>query len=152
MIGVYPLVWADEDSQARVHLHGVADPGNVGAIIRTTHALLGASVSIGAGCADPFSPKAVRASMGSLFGMNPKEGLTPFRFAGPVVGLVAHGGDAPDDEPVGALMLGGEREGLPDELAAQCDRLWTIPLREGVESLNVAAAAAVALGRISSDA
>ena len=47
-------------------------------------------------------------------------------------------------------MLGGEREGLPPEVAERCDRLWTIPLRDGVESLNVAAAAAVALGRISS--
>ena len=51
-----------------------------------------------------------------------------------------------------ALCLGGEREGLPAELAARCDRLWTIPLRDGVESLNVAAAAAIALGRISSAA
>jgi TrmH family RNA methyltransferase len=152
VIGVYPVTWSSEDAEARVHLHGVSDPGNVGAIIRTTHGLLGARVSIGAGCADPFSPKAVRASMGSLFGMNPKEGLTPFRLEAPVVGLVAHGGAAPDDEPVGALVLGGEREGLPAELAARCDRLWTIPLRDGVESLNVAAAAAVALGRISSAA
>ena len=52
-----------------------------------------------------------------------------------------------------ALCLGAEREGLPDEIAERCDRLWTIPLREGgAESLNVAAAAAIALGRISSAA
>jgi TrmH family RNA methyltransferase len=150
VIGVYPVTWAGDDVEARVHLHGVADPGNVGAIIRTTHALLGARVSIGPGCADPFSPKAVRASMGSLFGRNPKEGLTPLKLPGPIVGLVAHGGQTPDGEPVGALVLGGERDGLPEELAARCDRLWTIPLRDGVESLNVAAAAAIALGRIAS--
>ena len=50
-----------------VYLHGVGDPGNVGAIVRTAHALLDGTVVLGPGCADPFSPKAVRASMGSIF-------------------------------------------------------------------------------------
>lgn len=69
----------------------------------------------------------------------------------PVVGLVAHGGEPPDSGPVGGLAVGSEREGLPEELASSCDRLWTIPLA-AAESLNVAAAAAIALGRISSAA
>jgi len=52
---------------------------------------------------------------------------------------------------VGGLVLGGERAGLPEDVTARCDRLWTIPLAEGgAESLNVAAAAAIALGRIAS--
>ncbi len=89
--------------------------------------------------------------MGSVFGRPPHRGGVESLTA-PVVGLVAHGGGAPDDEPVGGLCLGGEREGLSERVAAACDRLWTIPLREGVESLNVAAAAAVAIGRISSAA
>jgi len=152
MIGVYPQSWDTGDELARVCLHGVVDPGNVGAVIRTTHALLNAPVALGPGCADPFGPKAVRASMGSIFGMPPKGGLTPFRLAAPVVGLVAHGGEPPDDRPVGVLCLGGEREGLPAEVAVGCDRLWTIPLAGAVDSLNVAAAAAVAIGRISSAA
>lgn len=131
-----------------VHLHGVGDPGNVGAIIRSAHGLAGAPVLLGPGCADPYGSKAVRASMGSVFGMPPSPAnADPHP---PVVGLVAHGGGPPDDNPVGTLVLGGERNGLPDEVAARCDRLWTIPLRDGVESLNVAAAAAVALGRIAS--
>src|ERR1700742_4082032 len=50
-----------------VYLDGVGDPGNVGAIVRTAHALLDATVALGPGCADPFGPKAARASMGSLF-------------------------------------------------------------------------------------
>ncbi len=132
-----------------VYLHGVGDPGNVGAIIRTAHALLDAPVIVGAGSADPFSPKAVRASMGSIFASPPIVGS----FAGlppPVVGLVAHGGQPPDDEPVGGLVVGAEREGLPGEVVSACDRLWTIPLRGSAESLNVAASAAIALGRISS--
>lgn len=150
VIGVYRAVAGDSDG-FQVYLHGVGDPGNVGAIIRTAHALCDAPVVLGPGCADPYSPKAVRASMGSIFAKPPNGGQTPSALQAPIVGLVAHGGQTPDDEPVGALMLGGEREGLSDELAAQCDRLWTIPLRGGVESLNVAAAAAVALGRIASE-
>jgi TrmH family RNA methyltransferase len=150
VIGVYPWAWADDDQAARVCLYHVADPGNVGAIVRTAHALLDAPVALGPGCADPFGPKAVRASMGSIFAKKPKGGQTPFRLEAPVVGLVAHGGDAPDHEPVGAICVGGERTGLPEDVAASCDRLWTISIVEGVESLNVAAAAAIALGRIAS--
>jgi TrmH family RNA methyltransferase len=151
VIGVYPRAWAPDDAVARVYLHGVGDPGNVGTIVRTAHALLGAPVALGPGCADPFGPKAVRASMGSVFAAPPARERAA-DLEGPAVGLVAHGGAPPDDEPVGVLCLGGEREGLPDEVASACDRLWTIPLHDGVESLNVAAAAAVAIGRISSAA
>lgn len=151
VIGVYPQVVAGDEDGFRVYLHAVGDPGNVGTIIRSADALLAAPIVCGPECADPFSPKAVRASMGSIFGNPPRAG-DPDSLAAPVVGLVAHGGDVPDDDPVGALVLGGERAGIPDELAERCDRLWTIPLREGVDSLNVAAAAAIALGRISSAA
>jgi TrmH family RNA methyltransferase len=148
VIGVYRRREAEVGGFG-VYLHEVGDPGNVGAIVRTAHALCDARVLLGPGCADPYGPKAVRASMGSVFANPPASG-DPGDLAAPVVGLVAHGGEAPDDGHVGGLMLGGEREGLPDELAGRCDRLWTIPLRGGAESLNVAAAAAIALGRISS--
>ncbi|HLM30354.1 MAG TPA: RNA methyltransferase [Solirubrobacterales bacterium] len=152
VIGVYPKRWADAEDGFRVYLHGVGDPANVGAIVRTTHALVDAVIMLGPGCADPFSPKAVRASMGSIFQQSIMpggiDGLPP-----PVVGLVAHGGEPPDAEPVGALCLGAEREGLPPEVVAVCQRLWTIQLRAGgPESLNVGAAAAIAIGRISSAA
>lgn len=152
VIGVYAQAWVTTADGFRVYLHEVADPGNVGAIIRTTHALVDGFVIVGPGCADPYSPKAVRASMGSVFAIPPMRGdhtaLSP-----PVVGLVAHGGSPPDDGPVSGLCLGSEREGLPDDVAHACDRLWTIPIRAGgAESLNVAAAAAIALGRISSAA
>ena len=151
VIGVYRPPSPEPAEGPQLYLHEVGDPGNVGAIVRTADALVGGSIVMGAGCADPYGPKAVRASMGSIFRMSIARG-GPADLEPPVVGLVAHGGVAPDDGPVGALMVGAEREGLPAELAAQCDRLWTIPLRDGVESLNVAAAVAVALGRISSAA
>lgn len=152
-IAVWPLVWAGSASSPCVYLHGVADPGNVGAIVRTAHALTGGTVVLGPGCADPFGPKAVRASMGSVFGQ-------PLLRAGieaaprPRAALVAHGG-----EGLGALgdaetvCLGAEREGLPPEVLDECDLQVTIPLRAGAaESLNVAAAAAIACERLSSPA
>jgi TrmH family RNA methyltransferase len=152
VIGVYPMLAGGTADGFQVYLHGVGDPGNVGTIVRTAHGVLGARVILGPGCADPFGPKAVRASMGSIFSKPPTIGGEFNHLVPPVVGLVAHGGGPPDDDAVGALALGSERDGLPAELAQRCDRLWTIPLRDGAESLNVAAAAAIALGRISSAA
>ncbi len=152
-IAVWPLAWASQASPPCVYLHGVADPGNVGAIVRSAHALAGGTVLLGPDCADPFGPKAVRASMGSIFGQ-------PLLRAGieatpkPRAALVAHGGDglgALND--VGTICLGAERDGLPGDVLDECDLLVTIPLRAGAaESLNVAAAAAIACERLSSPA
>jgi TrmH family RNA methyltransferase len=152
VIGVYRQSDGEPAAGRCVYLHGVGDPANVGAILRSVHALVAATVVLGPGCADPYSPKAVRASMGSIFGQPVGRGwidTTP----SPRVALVAHEGAPPDDLPVSTLCLGAERQGLPADVLAECERLWTIPLREGgAESLNVAAAAAIALGRISSAA
>ncbi len=136
-----------------VYLHGVGDPGNVGAIVRTAEALLGAQVLLGPGCADPYGPKAVRASMGSIFSRAPQNAefeTTP----SPRAALVAHDGDALDGlDGAKTICLGAERDGLPIELLERCDARVTIPLRRGAaESLNVAAAAAIACERISSPA
>ena len=152
-IAVWPLRWSEPAGAPCVYLHGVADPGNVGTIVRTAHALLDGPVALGPGCADPFSPKAVRASMGSLFAQPPARaelGETP----APRAALVAHGGTGLEALAGAAtLCLGAEREGLPDEVLAGCEIEATIPLRAGgAESLNVAAAAAIACERISSPA
>jgi TrmH family RNA methyltransferase len=150
-LSVWPLTWVEQPATPCFYLHGVGDPGNVGTIIRTTDALVGSSVVLGPGCADPFSPKAVRASMGSLFSRPPTKGDIEATNE-PRVALVAHGGQKLDTLSVAATVcLGAEREGLPDDVVAQCDHRVTIPLREGgPESLNVAAAAAIAAQRISS--
>jgi TrmH family RNA methyltransferase len=150
-IAVWPLRWSASAGSPCVYLHGVADPGNVGAIVRSAHALLDAPVVLGPDCADPFSPKAVRASMGSLFARPPvRAGLdeTPE----PRVALVAHGGGALGSlDGAATICLGAEREGLPEELLALCAQRLTIPLRAGAaESLNVAAAAAIACEHASS--
>ena len=71
VIGVYPQRRAEPEGELLVYLHGVEDPGNVGTIIRSAHALADATVVLGPGCADPYSPKAVRASMGSIFAKPP---------------------------------------------------------------------------------
>jgi RNA methyltransferase, TrmH family len=128
-----------------VWLHGVEDPGNVGAIVRSAHAFADGPVVLGPGCADPYSPKAVRASMGSLFARPPaRAGLAELR--GRRVALGARGERPLADTELRAplvLCLGGERGGLPAELEPDAVR---IPLRpDGPDSLNVAMAAAVAL-------
>jgi TrmH family RNA methyltransferase len=142
VIGVYRRRWSEPGGQLSAYLHGVGDPGNVGAVIRSAHALCDGPVVLGPGCADPFSPKAVRASMGSVFARPPARG-TP---AGRLVGLDPHADRTLaelDPEPPIVLCLGAEREGLPEALVAERAR---IPLRpDGPESLNVAMAAAVAL-------
>jgi TrmH family RNA methyltransferase len=150
-IAVWPVNWVERPATPCFYLHGVSDPGNVGTIIRTIDALIGSSVVLGPECADPFSPKAVRASMGAIFAQPPtRAGLEATRE--PRAALVAHGGEGLDAlDGAATLCLGAEREGLPDEVLAACETRVTIPLREGgAESLNVAAAAAIAAQRLSS--
>jgi TrmH family RNA methyltransferase len=139
------------DDEPCVYLHGVGDPGNVGTIVRTADALGGGPVVLGPGCADPFSPKAARASMGSIFSRPPQRAgveATPE----PRAALVAHGGVGLEAlDGAATICLGAEREGLPQEVLDACAVRATIPLRPGgAESLNVAAAAAIAVQRLSS--
>jgi len=150
-IAVWPQRWSAVGDGPCLYLHGVGDPGNVGTIVRTVHALLGATLVLGPGCADPFSPKAVRASMGSIFAQplaRAAVGETP----APRAALVAHGGEGLGGlSGAATLCLGAERDGLPEDVLTQCDARVTVPLRPGgAESLNVAAVAAICAERISS--
>jgi TrmH family RNA methyltransferase len=133
------------DAPAGLALWRVADPGNVGTLVRTADALGPAFVALSEGCADPTSPKAVRASMGAIFRVPVgRFGEAPR----PWIGLVPRGGRALVEADFGertTFVLGAEREGLPDDVAASCDALVSIPLAEAAESLNVAAAGAIAL-------
>jgi TrmH family RNA methyltransferase len=152
VIGVWREIWAEQAEAPCVYLHGVSDPGNVGTVIRTAHALVGGSLVLGPDCADPFGPHAVRASMGAVFSEPLLRGgidATP----APRAALVAHGGEPLDAlDGAATICLGAERQGLPEATVESCDVRVTIPLREGAESLNVAAAAAIALQRIASEA
>lgn len=125
----------------------VGDPGNVGTLLRTADAF-GAAVALSDGCADPLGPRALRASAGAIFRVPlVRWDEAPARR----LALVAHGG-----EPLAAVelrapltfLLGSERTGLPEELATDCCKV-TIPLSGAAESLNVAAAGAIALYELS---
>jgi TrmH family RNA methyltransferase len=129
-----------------VYLHGVADPGNVGTILRAAEAFGASCVALGAGCADPHSPKAVRASMGAIFSVPLAHAGAVAELPGERVALVARGGDALRDialKPPLTLLIGAEREGLPDEVIKACEYVAHIPIRS--ESLNAAMAATVGL-------
>ncbi|MFL5842455.1 MAG: TrmH family RNA methyltransferase [Thermoleophilaceae bacterium] len=144
VIGVYRQRWSEPGGDVSVYLHGVRDPGNIGTILRSAHAFADGPVILGAHCADPWSPKAVRASMGSIFARPPARAAF-----GDLPGTtIAYVADAPEAEPVDGpvvLCIGGEREGL-GELAEQADVQAGIPMQPGApNSLNAAMAATVAL-------
>ncbi|HKF75663.1 MAG TPA: TrmH family RNA methyltransferase [Candidatus Dormibacteraeota bacterium] len=126
-----------------VVLDGVQDPGNVGAICRTAAAAGAPAVAVLRDGADPFGPKAVRASAGTVFRLAVARGDWEDLAGVAGCGAAAAGGVPWLEADLAAplLALGGEVHGLRrDDL-----QLVTIPMAPGVESLNVAAAAAVLL-------
>jgi RNA methyltransferase, TrmH family len=144
-LGVYGQRWAPEPvGPLCLALWGVNDPGNVGTALRGALAFGAASVALGPGTADPYGHKAVRASMGALFEVPMARVRDPAELPGRRIALVAHGGEplAALEEDV-TLVVGAEREGLPDDVVAACDATATIPVAS--ESLNAAMAATVAL-------
>jgi TrmH family RNA methyltransferase len=122
----------------------VSDPANVGALIRSADAF-GGFVALSAGCGDATAPKALRSSAGGVF----RVPLARFEDApGRRIALAAHGGRPLGELELGrgtTFVLGAERDGLPEDVLATCDAVATIPLAGGAESLNVAAAGAIAL-------
>jgi RNA methyltransferase, TrmH family len=123
----------------------LTDPGNVGTLLRTADAF-GAGVALSEGCADPTGPKAVRASAGAIFRV-PLVGWDDL--PGRRLALAAHGGTPLTEvelAPPLTFLLGSEREGLPPDLSSDAA---TIPLPGAAESLNVAAAGAIALYELS---
>jgi TrmH family RNA methyltransferase len=142
-IGVYAQRWDVPAGPLCLALWGVNDPGNVGTALRSALAFGAGSVALGPGTADPYGPKAVRASMGALFDVPVARVRTVEELPGRKIALIAHGGEplAPDGDTT--LVIGAEREGLPDDVVAACDATATIPVH--AESLNAAMAATVAL-------
>ncbi|MFI5003870.1 MAG: TrmH family RNA methyltransferase [Solirubrobacterales bacterium] len=191
VIGVYEQRWLRAPvGPLCVYLHGVSDPGNVGAVLRAALAFGASCVALGPGCADPCSPKAVRAGMGAIFAVplaraRAAEDLPGQRIAlvvdsrppaqpleevcrvvGPVRDATGAGLDRaigegrmgsardsrvgrPGEDPTGpaagalTLLIGAEREGLPAEIVAACERVAHIPIAN--DSLNAAMAATIAL-------
>jgi RNA methyltransferase, TrmH family len=128
-------------------LDRVQDPGNVGAIARTAAAAGAPVLAVLPGTADPFGPKAVRASAGNVFRL--KVARVQWKDLAELdgYGAAATGGAPLTEAPIesaGMIVLGSEAHGL----SRKDLKLVTVPLTEGVESLNVAAAAALILFEI----
>ena len=145
-IGVYEQRWSVPRGPLAVALWGVGDPGNLGAIVRSAHAFGASCVALGPRCADPYGPKAVRASMGAIFALAIARFSAVAQLTGRVIGLLAGSAPALRGPLAGelTLLLGAERDGLPAEVLADCAEVRSIPQRHG-DSLNVAMAATVAL-------
>lgn len=146
-LAVYRERWAAEPSGPLcVYLHGVHDPGNVGAVLRAAEAFGAASVALGPGSSDPFGPKAVRASMGAIFTVPVAKAATIDVLPGTKIALVPDRG-TPLRELERAreatVIVGSEREGLPQAIIEQADHAGRIPIK--TNSLNAAMAATVAL-------
>lgn len=137
-----------------VVLDGVQDPGNVGTVMRTADAFACDGVLLLGGCADPYSVKAVRASMGAVFRI-PVWPLTVPELAALLSksGIPLYGAalrqDTEDVRTVdlgrAAIAVGSEGRGLTEEVLTLCDKTIRIPMSQHCESLNAAAAAAVLL-------
>jgi RNA methyltransferase, TrmH family len=181
-LAVYEQRYANAPAGALcLYLHGLSDPGNVGACLRSAAAFGACSVALGPGTADPYSPKATRASMGAIFSVSLAKASSISELRGRTLALVARKGvplqqavaeltaaaaGAPSDTRSGpdepraqahggrsveglTVLVGAEREGLPEELISACDAVAHIPISS--ESLNAAIAASVALYEITRD-
>jgi TrmH family RNA methyltransferase len=151
-IGVYEQRFTEPVGPLCIYLHGVGDPGNVGTVLRSAFAFGASCVALGPDCADPHSPKAVRASMGAIFAVALARVGDVSELPGEKVALVAREGEpistvAQGVTPALTLLVGAERDGLPADVVGVCERVAHIPIAS--ESLNAAMAATVALYEMS---
>jgi TrmH family RNA methyltransferase len=135
-----------------IFLEGVQDPANVGAILRSAAAFGIGRVVLDRGCADAWSPRALRAGAGGHFALGIAQtedlGAEMEAYKGTVACTVPRGGIALADAPLDrgtAWVFGGEGSGLSDDTIRRADLRVTIPMASGTESINVAAAAAICL-------
>jgi len=145
-LAIYEERWAPAPAGPLcVYLHGLSDPGNVGAVLRSAQAFGASAVALGPGTADPFSPKAVRASMGAIFAVPIARVGDLGELPGRKVALIAGQGRALRELELNdvTLLIGAERDGLPAEVVAAADETTQIPIT--THSLNAAMAATIAL-------
>ncbi len=134
-----------------IALDTLQDPGNLGTVLRTADAFGAAGLLVGAGCTDPYSPKALRAAMGSTYHLPVWQGelateLLRLKVSGYslVCGHLAGEESLPELSPDRVLVIGNEGSGLTDAAASLADRYIRIPMEGSVESLNAAMAAGMA--------
>jgi TrmH family RNA methyltransferase len=166
VMAVYAQRWGAAHGPLCVYLHGVGDPGNVGTVLRSAEAFGASCVALGPHCADPHGDKAVRASMGAIFTVELAHVRDVSQLPGERIALVADAGE-PLRGPYGhgerqngatagaagacaearadgvTLLIGAERDGLPQDVVDACERIAHIPIAS--HSLNAAMAATVAL-------
>ncbi len=135
-------------------LYGVGDPGNVGAALRSAHAFGASSVALGPLCADPHSPKAVRASMGAIFAVRLGRVQDLGELPGETIALAPRRGRPLRELALAAgrsvsLLVGAERDGLPEAVVDACTHQAHIEV--ATDSLNAAMAATVALYELTRD-
>lgn len=137
-----------------IALHQVADPGNLGTIIRTLDGMNGKGVILLDNCTDPYDPSSIRASMGAIFG----KGLlktTSTNFIKwnlsrgiPLIGATDAAKNDYHDYPYPKnmiLLMGSEREGIPPHLQESCLDLVAIPMLGQADSLNLSVASSIIL-------
>ncbi len=152
-LAVYEERWAPAAiGPLCVYLHGVHDPGNVGAVLRSAAAFRASCLAVGPGTADPFGLKAVRASMGAVFSVPVARVDAVADLPGVKVALAARRGmPLPRLKPFAiaerlqmvTIMIGAERTGLPEDVVVAADLAAHIPI--ATDSLNAAMAATIAL-------
>lgn len=141
-----------------VVLEGVRDPGNLGTIIRTADAVGADGVILIGACCDPYQPETIRATMGSFARIPviraPYDEFIAWRrrWPGAVIGTHLHARAvdyrmADYNAPL-LLLMGGESDGLSEDMAAACDTLVKIPMAGGTESLNLAVSTGIMLYEI----
>jgi TrmH family RNA methyltransferase len=144
-LAVFEERWDRPAGPLCVALWGVKDPGNVGTVLRGALAFGADSVVVGPGTADPYGPKAVRASMGAIFEVPVARASSVDELPGVRVALDARRGEPLRGPRAGevTLVVGAERTGLAPEVLEACDRAAHIPIAN--ESLNAAMAATLAV-------
>lgn len=140
------------DRDQRIFVEGVQDPGNLGTLLRSAAAFSVREAVLGPGCADPWSPRTLRAAMGAHFALSVRETSDLAQaldaFCGSRICTVPAGGAALHEVDLRgptAWLFGGEGPGLSSALRSKADRTVTIPMTGGSESINVAVAASICL-------
>ena len=162
---IFPFVFQDEKTETKsnpelvVIADRLQDPGNMGTLIRTAAAAGVDLLFCTKGCTDPYSPKVLRSTAGSIFRIgirevsDTKQLLAQLKEEGFLIVAAAGGSDCPywsvayHRKPV-ALIIGNEAGGVAAELLAIADLVASIPLQDSVESLNAAVAAGIILFEI----
>jgi TrmH family RNA methyltransferase len=148
-IPISPVATAEAERPGfNVFLDGIQDPGNLGAVLRSAAAAGASEAFLSAQCADPWSPKCLRGGMGAHFHLRLHDRVdlpeAARGFPGRLLAADSHGGRCLFEADVGGdigFILGGEGQGISAPMLAMAAERVHIPMADGVESLNIAAAA-----------